>query len=116
MPIPLDARKKPSNVRVHVSDGSGLDIAWADGHVSHYDFSYLRDECPCALCDDERRKRQEAPAHLGASPPANRATSPLQMYKPRPGARAAKAVGNYALQIDFSDGHAAGIYSFYYLR
>ncbi len=62
MPIPLDARKKPSSVKVHVSDGSGLDIAWADGHVSHYDFSYLRDECPCALCDDERRKRQEAPA------------------------------------------------------
>jgi prepilin-type processing-associated H-X9-DG protein len=116
MPIPLDARKKPAGVKVHVTDGSGLDISWADGHVSHYDFSYLRDECPCALCDDERRKRQETPEHLAANPPANPAANPLQMYKPRPGARAAKAVGNYALQIDFTDGHAAGIYSFDYLR
>jgi DUF971 family protein len=38
------------------------------------------------------------------------------MFKPRPTARAAKAVGNYALQIDFSDGHTTGIYSYDYLR
>jgi len=38
------------------------------------------------------------------------------MFKPRPGARAAKVVGNYALQIDFTDGHTTGIYSYDYLR
>ena len=38
------------------------------------------------------------------------------MFKPRPGARAAKTVGNYALQIDFTDGHTAGIFSYDYLR
>ena len=30
--------------------------------------------------------------------------------------KAAHAVGNYALQIDFNDGHATGIFSFDYLR
>jgi DUF971 family protein len=120
MPIPLDTRKKPADVKVHVTDGTGLDIVWADGHASHYDFSYLRDQCPCATCDDLRRKQQEAAEHVSVgpagSPAAIAAANPLQLYKPRSGARAAKAVGHYALQIDFSDGHSAGIYSFDYLR
>ena len=32
------------------------------------------------------------------------------------GLQAAHAVGNYALQIDFNDGHATGIFSFDFLR
>jgi len=116
MPIPLDTRKKPADVKVRVADGGGLDITWADGHVSHYDYAYLREQCPCALCDDERRKREgrDSPSLDGHSSAAE--INPLQLYKPRPGARSAKAVGNYALQIDFNDGHSAGIYSYDYLR
>jgi DUF971 family protein len=120
MPIPLDTRKKPVDVKVHVTDGAGLDITWADAHISHYDFTYLRELCPCAVCDDERRKRDESAErskpNATASPSIDSAPNPLQMYKPRPRARAAKAVGHYALQIDFSDGHSTGIYSFDYLR
>ena len=108
MPIPVDARKKPAEVKVHVSDGTGVDIAWADGHKSHYDFTYLRDLCPCALCVDERTKK------IGV--PVSDMANPLQLFKPRAAARSAKSVGNYALHIDFSDGHTAGIYSFDYLR
>jgi DUF971 family protein len=115
MPIPLDPRGKPADVKIHVSTGKGLDIAWADGHRSHYDFAYLRDQCPCALCDDERRKKQELGG--GHASGASSTSSPLlPLFKPRPGARAAKMVGNYALQIDFSDGHITGIYSYDYLR
>ena len=109
---PLDQRKKPAAVKIHVSDGAGLDITWADGHNSHYDFPYLRDLCPCALCSDERIKKPQ----LLEPSPATPAASPLPLFKPRPRARAAKAVGHYALQIDFTDGHTAGIYSFDYLR
>jgi DUF971 family protein len=118
MPIPLDSRKKPANVKVHVTDGKGIDITWADGHASHYEFSYLRNECPCAICDDERGNRGELPGHSADNPaPAvNAAPNPLQMYKPRLAARSAKSVGNYAVQIDFTDGHSTGIYSFDYLR
>jgi len=101
-----DPRTKPQDVKVHVSTGAGMDITWADGHKSHYDFAYLRDHCPCAVCNEEH-------GHLPNPGPA---ASPLPLYKPRPGARAASAVGHYAVQFDFSDGHSTGIYSFEYLR
>ncbi len=119
MPIPIDNRKKPADVKVRVSTGAGVDIVWADHHASHYDFTYLREQCPCAMCDDERRKKEAVEAHAGAGSNSGSALGTgavLPIFKPRPTARAAKAVGNYALQIDFSDGHATGIYSYDYLR
>ena len=112
MPLPLDNRKKPADVKVHVSAGAGVDITWFDGHTSHYDFVYLRDNCPCALCDDERRKKAALEGPAGAGP----APAVLPIFKPKARARAAKAVGHYAIQIDFTDGHTTGIYSFDYLR
>ena len=116
MPIPLDGRKKPLDVKVHVKTGAGVDITWADGHASHYDFAYLRDECPCATCNDERAKK-EAFATATASPVTGPASfSPLPMFKPKPRAQAASVVGNYAISITFSDGHSTGIYSYDHLR
>ena len=112
MPIPFDVRRKPASVKVHVSSGAGVDITWSDGHASHYDFAYLRDECPCATCNDERQKKQDLAQQTAPGP----GFTPFPMFKPKPSARAAHAVGNYALQIDFNDGHAMGIYSFDYLR
>ena len=44
------------------------------------------------------------------------ATNLLPMYKPKVKANGAAAVGNYAIQVEFSDGHATGIYSFDALR
>ena len=57
MPIPIDQRKKPTAVKIHVKTGTGVDITWADGHSSHFDFAYLREQCPCATCNDERGKK-----------------------------------------------------------
>jgi prepilin-type processing-associated H-X9-DG protein len=114
MPIELDERRKPASVKVHVSNGAGVDVTWADGHASHYDFEYMRKECPCATCNDERIKKNDSKFAAPSSPIPNSAALP--MFKPKTRARAAKAVGNYALQIDFTDGHTAGIYSFDYLR
>jgi DUF971 family protein len=112
MPIPIDERKKPASVKVHVSSGSGVDITWSDGHASHYDFTMLREQCPCAMCNDERMKRAEHPP----MPATLMSSSALPMFKPRIAAKAAHAVGNYALRIDFNDGHETGIYSFDFLR
>jgi len=109
MPIPIDVRKKPIGVKIHVSTGEGVEITWSDGHTSRYDFPYLRDHCPCALCNDEREKTAKFGA-AGGSPAA------LPMFKPRVKAKSATAVGNYAIQIEFTDGHATGIFSFDYLR
>ncbi len=110
MPIPIDSRKKPATVKVHVTTGAGVDIVWSDGHASHYDFPYLRDECPCATCNDERIRKS---AGAGARPVL---TAALPMYKPKARAQAATTVGNYAIQITFTDGHATGIFSYDHLR
>jgi DUF971 family protein len=109
MPIPLDVRKKPISLKVRLSTGEGVDITWADDHSSHYDFPYLRDSCPCAMCNDEREKKAKAG-------PETAHFAPLPMFKPRVTANAASAVGNYAIQIQFSDSHATGIFSFSHLR
>jgi len=111
MPIPVDVRKKPMDVKVRVSTGEGVEITWADGHVSRYTFPYLRDLCPCALCKDEREKK-ESMTTAGAGKPS----AVLPMFKPRVTAKKAMAVGTYAIQIEFSDAHATGIYSFEHLR
>jgi DUF971 family protein len=112
MPIPIDQRKKPTTVKIHVKTGSGVDITWADGHSSHFDFAYLRDQCPCATCNDERAKKEAVPATT-----TNLLSSPLlPMYKPKPRAQGATQVGNYAVQISFTDGHSTGIFSYDYLR
>jgi len=110
MPRPIDERKKPTSVKIHVKSGAGVDIDWTDGHSSHFDFVYLRENCPCATCNDERGKKQSSAA-------MNLPSSPLlPMYKPKPRAQAATQVGNYAIQLTFNDGHFTGIFSYDYLR
>ena len=111
MPTPLDPRKKPTSIKIHVSSGAGVDITWADGHVSHYEFAYLREECPCATCNDAREKKA-----LGASGPSPLSSPALPMFKPKPRAQAATQIGSYAIQLTFTDGHSTGIYSYDYFR
>jgi DUF971 family protein len=114
MPIPVDQRKKPIAIKIHVSSGAGVDITWADNHTSHYDFSYLREECPCATCN-EKRDQEEQHKHSGLKTPM--LSSPaLPMFKPKLRAQSATQVGNYAVQINFNDGHNTGIFSYDYLR
>src|SRR5438046_944161 len=112
MPIFIDPRKKPASVKIHVSNGAGVDITWADGHASHFDFIYLREHCPCATCNDEREKK----GSLAESSPSFASSPALPMFKPKPRAQSAQAVGQYAIQIVFSDGHSTGIYSYDLLR
>ncbi len=110
MPTPIDQRKKPKDVKIHVKSGAGVDITWADGHASHFDFPFLRENCPCATCNDERGKKEVAIEFPMKSSPL------LPMYKPKARAQGATQVGNYAIQINFNDGHSTGIFSYEYLR
>jgi prepilin-type processing-associated H-X9-DG protein len=112
MPVSVDLRRKPASVKIHVSSGAGVDIAWADGHASHFDFVYLREHCPCATCNDERAKKES----LADASAAFHSSPALPMFKPKPRAQSAQAVGQYAIQISFSDGHSTGIYSYDLLR
>jgi DUF971 family protein len=112
MPTPLDPRKKPTSVKIHVKNGAGVDITWTDGHASHYEFAYLREECPCATCNDAREKK----AALSDAASPFQSSPVLPMFKPKPRAQAATVVGNYAVQLSFTDGHSTGIYSYDHLR
>ena len=112
MPTPFDPRKKPTSIKIHISNGAGVDIVWADGHSSHYEFEYLREECPCATCNDAREKKLS----LGGTPSPFKASPALPMFKPKPRAKAATQIGSYAIQLSFTDGHSTGIYSYDHFR
>lgn len=101
----------PKMVKVHLSTGAGLEVDWKDGHQSVYSFKFLRDACPCALCEDERTKSGRK-----AGEAEKLAPGALPMFKPAVKALAAEAVGKYALKFSWNDNHDLGIYSWAYLR
>ena len=101
----------PEKVRVLLSEGKGLEIDWQDGHKSAWTFAWLRDACPCATCNEERANEGRKPGQ-----PKRKPAAVLPMYTPPPKPASAHAVGRYALQFNWQDGHTAGIYSWEYLR
>ena len=101
----------PQKVRVLLTEGKGLEIDWEDGHRSAWSFAWLRNACPCATCVEERNNAGRKP---GQSKP--KSADLLPMYKPAPKPASAHAVGRYALQFNWLDGHSSGIYSWEYLR
>src|SRR6266568_947994 len=101
----------PEKVRVLITEGKGLEIDWADGHKSAWGFAWLRDACPCATCVDERKAEGRR-----AGQPKPKPAALLPMYAPPAKPASAHAVGRYALQFNWLDGHSSGIYSWDYLR
>jgi DUF971 family protein len=101
----------PEKVRVLLTEGKGLEIDWQDGHQSAWTFAWLRDACPCASCVDERKNEGRK---IGQGRP--KSADLLPMYKPLAKPQSAHAVGRYALQFNWLDGHSAGIYSWDFLR
>ncbi len=101
----------PKSVKVNVTTGNGVDIDWQDGHKSHYTFQYLRDACPCAMCDDERGKQGRMPGEGEKAKPGA-----LPMFKPAVKPDKTAPVGKYAIRFDWNDGHETGIYSWEFLR
>src|SRR6516165_3118912 len=94
----------PKSVKVNLTAGTGVDIEWKDGHRSHYPFPFLRDACPCAMCDDERGKSGRA-----AGEPSKAALGALPIYKPAAKPESVEAVGKYAIRFKWNDGHDLGI-------
>jgi DUF971 family protein len=106
----MPASTDPKSVKVNLTTGSGVDIEWSDSHKSHYSFPFLRDACPCAMCDDERKKSGRK---FGEAP---KSTTALPMFKPSAKPLKAEAVGKYAIKFNWNDGHELGIYSWGFLR
>ena len=105
------ASADPKSVKVHLTSGTGVDIEWKDGHLSQYRFPYLRDACPCALCDEERAKTGREPGQAVQGKPGE-----LPMFKPAVKPVSAEGVGKYAIKFNWNDGHQLGIYSWKWLR
>ena len=83
-----------------------LIINWNDGHESRYSFSGLRQACPCVDCSGGH-------AHMGQPPDAGQIRdAPVTELN----LESIAAVGAYAIQISWSDGHSTGIYSWEWLR
>lgn len=78
-----------------------LKVVWSDNHTALYSSRWLRQNCPCASCVDE----------WSGKPLLERE----KVSKDIEGLKV-NIVGQYALSVDFSDGHTTGIYSFKFLR
>ena len=76
-------------------------IEWGDGVTSLFSATELRQVCPCAACVSEATGRR---MHDPATVPDDLEQSDLHL------------VGNYAVSMQFSDGHSTGIFTFTFLR
>jgi DUF971 family protein len=101
----------PKSVKVHKTEGTGVEIEWKDGHHSTYAFPYLRDACPCALCNEERTKEKRRPGD-----PLKAIAGALPMFKALAKPTHVETVGKYAIRFVWNDGHEHGIFSWDYLR
>ena len=97
---------RPKNVTVDRQKGH-LEIVWNDGVVSRYPLSQLREACPCVECRGGHANMgmEHAPDDLLKLAP-RRSYAIIDM----------SAVGSYAIQPSWDDGHSTGIYTWEYLR
>ena len=98
-----DDRVIPVDLKVNIA-GQRLTVTWKDGSHSECSLAELRRVCPCATCRSDRSRQAENPLTvLRADPTGVRVT-------------AARLVGRYAIEFEWSDGHKAGIFNFRMLR
>ena len=82
-------------------DARTVSVLWEDGHSDDFDVRDLRLACHCARCVEEMSGR------------------PLldpNSIRPDVTPRVITSVGNYAITVNWNDGHSTGIYSFEDLR
>lgn len=94
-------------LRLDLKKTEGLTVEFADGRTFFYPLALLRSKCPCASCREMRQQQATRPRSLTVL--KGTYDGPLKVVN-------AQLVGNYALQIEWSDEHTSGIYSFDYLR
>lgn len=101
--------------KINLKKDEALDLDWPDGSHTRFTISELRSACPCAMCKITRD--QVNPHDISPKPQKKTLLTVLPgNYAQRVTVTHASLVGNYALKLDFSDGHDSGIYSFEYLH
>jgi len=95
---PQAPQPKPTDLAID-TDGNLL-VRWNDGKESNFPPRWLRARCPCAECVEEwSGKRVVGDEQVKAD------VKQQEMHE----------VGRYAMQVEWSDGHSTGIYSWDYL-
>jgi prepilin-type processing-associated H-X9-DG protein len=94
---PFDAAAVPETVVLKV-DRVRLELAWRDGRAAEVSAERLRAACRCAWCTRAR---------IDGTFAGSFETITIDRLAP---------VGDYAINIAFSDGHARGIYPWAYLH
>jgi len=75
------------------------EIDWADGHKGVYPHAILRGYCPCAGCQ----------GHTGTIRFVESSATQQELED-------LEIVGNYAVRLQWFDGHGTGLYAYKYLR
>ncbi len=88
----------PAPLEITRANQRDIKIRWSDGHEAVYPALYLRQACCCAVC-------LERPGGGGQG-----------VVDPEVHPLAIRAAGTYAIEFEWSDGHATGIYPYKYLR
>lgn len=90
--------------KLNLKKDESLTVIWSNGRESVYPIQMLRARCPCAGCKELRTQMGKSRLTVLPDTGSSRVT-----------AVTAQMVGNYAVRIEFSDGHDSGIFSFAYL-
>ena len=85
-------------VKVNIKDSRYLHILWDNGSESMLLIANLRKSCPCAACLAE--KEGKPPSYIPLYSSGQLTLKDI------------KAVGSYALQLTWQDGHDSGIYTY----
>jgi DUF971 family protein len=95
-------KRIPVPLSIDLTDGGKhITIVWQDGRTTEHAAFDLRADCPCAGCVDEMSGKR---------------ILLRENVDPEVGAVAAKQVGRYAVQFQWSDNHTTGIYAYERLR
>lgn len=95
--------EKPRRIRIDRAEG-WLEMDWADEGIWRVKLPDVRKACPCALCKDLRAKQDDQLQMITAEQIPS-----IELSDVIP-------VGNYAIQIRWTDGHDTGIYTYSYLK
>ncbi len=82
-------------------DASRIKLTWSDGSVTEVGNFDLRTACRCALCVDEMTGEQKLKQEDVAA-----TVMPQEI----------NTIGNYAIQVTWSDGHSSGLASYQVIR
>ncbi len=88
--------------KIKILENKYLWIKWSDDTESKINLQKMREMCPCATCLAERATQSKSYIPLLLS-------SQITVS-------GIKAVGSYAIQINWQDGHTTGIYEYPFLK